>query len=100
MQYQCPNRKTGKYEATQRAQKPTSCGKESISEQYEKAVFTMNGSRKLSVHMERKQALTLYTKNQFQMDSTNGEIAPIRPNIPQIITINFGQNIFKKKKSL
>lgn len=42
----------------------------------------MNGSRKLSVHMERKQALTLYTKNQFQMDSTNGEIAPIRPNIP------------------
>ena len=35
----------------------TSYGKGSNSEQYKKPAFTMTGSRKLNVHMERNQAL-------------------------------------------
>lgn len=44
--------------------------------------------------MERNQTHTIY-KNQFQMDSRNAEITPIRPTLPWIIIINLGQRIKK-----
>lgn len=82
------------YEAKQLRNQFTLFVKGSENEQYKKAVFSINRSRKLSIHMKRNQTHSIY-KNQFQMDSRNAEIAPIRPTLPWIIIINLGQCIKK-----
>ena len=58
----------------------TSYGKGSNSEQYRKPAFTMTGSKKLNVHMERNQAL-YHTHKSISDRFWNGKIAPRRPTL-------------------